>query len=490
MKKILISFIITFCFISSNSQSYYGQSWLMGYMGIYTKYTNNNYTFDSTLVSYNTLTPFVHGKSNICDSNGNVRLISDGFNIYDRNGFVIENGDTLVDKYHYGLTSGSSYLTQSSIFLPMDSGKCYFINPDVTPYMIDSIWSKISVLKKAPFDQLLYNEIDMYANNGKGKVTKRMQKLLDSVEISKTQMMACRHGNSKDWWLLKMAQDSNDVYTFLVTQDSIYNKGKQKMPFSLVSHYDNIGQMMFNTEGDKMITGKNDFESEFFMADFDRCYGTLSNYEKIKVPIQNSAFGLDSSLFGLCYSPNGKFIYVSKYDHLLQYDVQDKTWFYIGFRDTTDAVFQGYGNMYVAPDGKLYIGNWHGFSKQMSVIENPNAKGIACNFCKRCFRSPKIIDGILTDPPCMPNYSLGAKTCYPQSNEELVMKNEELVVYPNPASTKIVVRCRMSDVSKQLYNSIGQLVLSTKENEIDVRNLNSGMYYLKVGNQTKKVVVE
>jgi hypothetical protein len=48
----------------------------------------------------------------------------------------------------------------------------------------------------------------------------------------------------------------------------------------------------------------------------------------------------------------------------------------------------------------------------------------------------------------------------------------------------------MSDVSKQLYNSIGQLVLSTKENEIDVRNLNSGMYYLKVGNQTKKVIVE
>jgi hypothetical protein len=48
----------------------------------------------------------------------------------------------------------------------------------------------------------------------------------------------------------------------------------------------------------------------------------------------------------------------------------------------------------------------------------------------------------------------------------------------------------MSDVSKQLYNSVGQLVLSTKENEIDVHNLSSGIYYLKVGIQTKKVVVE
>jgi hypothetical protein len=57
----------------------------------------------------------------------------------------------------------------------------------------------------------------------------------------------------------------------------------------------------------------------------------------------------------------------------------------------------------------------------------------------------------------------------------------------------------MSDVSKQLYNSVGQLVLSIPptpipskggEVEIDVRNLSSGIYYLKVGNQTKKVIVK
>jgi hypothetical protein len=45
-------------------------------------------------------------------------------------------------------------------------------------------------------------------------------------------------------------------------------------------------------------------------------------------------------------------------------------------------------------------------------------------------------------------------------------------------------------VYKQLYNSVGQLIISTKENEIDVHNLSRGIYYLKVGNQTKKVVVE
>jgi hypothetical protein len=90
----------------------------------------------------------------------------------------------------------------------------------------------------------------------------------------------------------------------------------------------------------------------------------------------------------------------------------------------------------------------------------------------------------------MPNYGLGSKVCYPQSNEELIINNEELVVYPNPASSKIAVKCKLLDVRKELYNSVGQLILSSKENEIDVRNLSRGIYYLKVGNVSRKVVVE
>jgi hypothetical protein len=93
----------------------------------------------------------------------------------------------------------------------------------------------------------------------------------------------------------------------------------------------------------------------------------------------------------------------------------------------------------------------------------------------------------------MPDFNLGALpySCPPLSllnppKEDL----NALEVFPNPSSTKIVVRCQMSDVKKGLYNSVGQLVLSTKENEIDVRNLSKGVYYLRVGNLSKKVIVE
>ena len=489
-KKIFITLII----ILSNSilfaQAYYGKSWMIGLAGIFAKFDNSSYIFDTTNVSNNSQTAFLAGKSSICDSNGNIHLISDGLNVYDAQGNYIIGGDTLANLYYYNYQGGMSPYSQSSIFLPMDSGKCYFILPTATQWTIDNIWFN-SNLQKAPFDQLYFNEINMYSNNGKGVVTKRMQKLLENVEISKTQMMACRHGNGKDWWLLKKASDSNNVYTFLVTQDSIYNKGIQRLPFPMYRQYDNMGQMMFNNDGTQIATTQNDLLGIVYIADFDRCYGTLSNYQKIQVPAQPSGPVLDSTTTGVCFSPNNQFLYVAKYDHILQYNLTDNTWFYVHYKDTTDTEFQGYNTMYLAPNNKIYIGNWNGFSKQMSSIDNPNLKGNACNFCRKCFKSPKVLDGFLKTPPCVPNYGLDAMpNCWPLSSEQLAISSEQLEVYPNPSSTIFEVRGSKKGSKKELYNSIGQLIISTKENEIDVHNLSKGIYYLKVGNQTKKVVVE
>jgi len=39
--------------------------------------------------------------------------------------------------------------------------------------------------------------------------------LIQNANLRKTQMMACRHGNGKDWWLLKQEGDSANVHVFL-----------------------------------------------------------------------------------------------------------------------------------------------------------------------------------------------------------------------------------------------------------------------------------
>jgi hypothetical protein len=310
-------------------------------------------------------------------------------------------------------------------------------------------------------------------------------------------MMACRHGNGKDWWLLKQEGDSANVHTFLFTQDSVYDKGVQEFAEPVFTIYDTRGMSTFNSLGTQYASTSSGLSKGLvFIADFDRCYGKLSNPKVITMPtdLSHDPFQptqIDKTSVALAYSPNGQFLYVIGQFNIFQYDLNDNTWFKISELDTTWQQFQEYETAYLGGDNKIYIGNWNGLSKQMSRIDNPDVKGAGCNFCPRCLRLDSLVNGYVGTPPCMPNYGLGARVCYPEGllnppKEDL----NTLEIYPNPSSTKIVVRCQMSDMKKDLYNSVGQLILSTKENEIDVRNLSKGVYYLRVGNLSRKVIVE
>jgi hypothetical protein len=377
----------------------------------------------------------------------------------------------------------------------MDSNIYYFI----TPAMSDSVYNDCyNNGGDCHFDLLLYNVIDMNANNGAGKVVKRMIPALEKGNLRKTQMMACRHANGKDWWLLKNEGDSANVHTFLFTQDSVYDKGTQLFNQIYWDIWDGRGQSVFNSVGSQFSTvSQGTLEGYVFIADFDRCYGTLSNPKVIQMPEGSQYNPNDASLkerkaVGLAYSPNGQFLYVISVKNIYQYDLQDNTWFHVAGLDTTAQQFTDYETAYLAPDSKLYIGNWAGTCKQMSRIDNPNVKGAGCNFCPKCLRFDTLTGYTrASTPPCMPNYGLGSKVCYPEGllnppKEDL----NAIEVFPNPSTTIFEVRGSMKGSKKELYNSVGQLVLSTKENEIDVKYLPKGLYYLKVENQTKKVIVE
>ncbi|MBK8686447.1 MAG: hypothetical protein IPN26_16510 [Bacteroidetes bacterium] len=56
--------------------------------------------------------------------------------------------------------------------------------------------------------------------------------------------------------------------------------------------------------------------------------------------------------------------------------------------DTVYDYFNGYSMGYLGWDKKLYIGNWHGLGKTMSVIDSPDNKGISCGWCPKCLRFP------------------------------------------------------------------------------------------------------
>ena len=489
MKLILI--IVCGFFVNSQvlAQGKYGHNWVLGRGNTY------NYNFDNQqLLVYDTNYKFYFrpGSSCISDSFGTLKIVSQGFDILGNSGTPIENGDTIVPVEIYIKQGGRSNYSQSSIILPFTNDIYYVITPTASDFEVLNYWN-VPNSGRALFDLLLYHKVDMKLNGGLGKVVKKAVPLLDNVKLSKTQMMACRHANGIDWWLLKQAHDTNLIYKFLVTSDSIYTYQPQGFSEPHFTKLDIHGQSMFNPEGTKYATvclGIN----QLFFADFDRCTAQLSNPTIINLAnhqIQPLDTTSEAAPRGICFSPNGSFIYIVKGYNIFQYEWGEPdsalAWYHVANLDTTWDQFQKWGSSYLGPDNKIYIGNLGGVGKAMTTIDNPDIKGAGCGFCPKCFQFPKIGAG---NPPCMPNYELGADLpCWPLDNDDVKRKEEDFVVYPNPASTILHIKTDLKKI-RELYNSVGQLIISTRENEINVIHLPGGVYYLKCGNAARKIIID
>ena len=70
-------------------------------------------------------------------------------------------------------------------------------------------------------------------------------------------------------------------------------------------------------------------------------------------------------------------------------------------------------------------------------------------------------------------------------------EQQTVTVYPNPASNNLKVNFE-GEANIQLFNLVGQMVYSTTATDnatINVSNLRSGVYMLKVNNKTTKVII-
>jgi len=65
----------------------------------------------------------------------------------------------------------------------------------------------------------------------------------------------------------------------------------------------------------------------------------------------------------------------------------------------------------------------------------------------------------------------------------------DISIYPNPTNDKLFIQ-GLSDATKvSIYNVLGKLVLSqTISKEIDVNNLQSGIYIIKIADEQKEIV--
>lgn len=509
MKKYLALFIIHYSLfiLNSNAQNNkMGNTWIIGYGMM-------NATFDGTFnmpITKQYITGFCspciyafgNSHSNICDSSsGKIVFTCNSMRLFDTLGNIIENGDSLQpNKIYSNNNPPQSIHNQGSLILPKGSDGLYYV---FTATITDTTYTKFKNSPiKFPNDLLQYHVVDMKANGGMGKVIQKNIPLIENNEISWVGMMAVRHSNGYDWWLLKQGFDTNKVYTFLVTKDTVLLDTIQYFSEPNFGLYSNVGQSCFSSDGSKYAVVQGGNNRDLFVADFDRCYGILSNPQTYKVPIDSSSDAylhsvgiLDSIFGGVCFSPNDNFIYISKSSNIYQFEYknQDSTtaWYLVKHgEDTSYQQFAYYSQLYKGIDNRIYIGKHGGIARQNSVINYPDLKGSACGFCRKCLRCDTCW-GYTSTPPNMPDFNLGALpySCPPLNTEQLAVSSEQLEVYPNPSSTVFYIKNKKGK-KKELYNAIGELIYSTTKEEINVSHFSIGVYYIKCDNVVKKVIVE
>jgi len=449
---------------------------------------------------------FGNAASNICDSaTGKLLMLCNGYILYDTLGNIIENGDSLVHSklYDANCCPSAGIYTQGSIILPKGSNNQFYV---ITVSVTDSMFTYWNTNPfgdgRFPFDILQYHVVDMNANGGIGRVVQKNIKILENKEVNIVGMMACKHANGYDWWLLKQGANANAVYTFLVNKDTVILDTIQTFPQPVFGYYGIAGQSCFNSDGSKyaFATGGgylNNQGAHLFVADFDRCYGTLSNIKEIKVPYDSTKTILDtlwqsydSLITGVCFSPNDSFLYVTRRYNLYQYDFNETdsmlAWFLL--KQGPDTAMLRKGQLQLGIDGRIYVGKMDGGGHSNSVIYKPDQKGYGSDYrplwlrCDTCDYTQSFAN--------MPNFNMPKKEpCWPLQTEQVPLKESAWHFYPNPATQQIFIT-QAQGKWKVLYNTVGQVLVSTSKDEIEVGGLRRGVYYLYCDGRVKKVIVE
>jgi hypothetical protein len=226
------------------------------------------------------------------------------------------------------------------------------------------------------------------------------------------------------------------------------------------------------------------------------------------------SIGIDSGIWGVCFSPNDSLVYTVGRAHLYQYDPYDPDTStaitMLAEYDTTDVAFSEFMVISKGHDQKLYIGNRQTNSSSISRIDYPNVRGVGAGFCPKCidFPAPSVVNNgngcCVYTPPIMPNYTLGADTTTSIGTPQAQLGQPILKVYPNPATH--LLNIAFSGLGNgetarfKLKNMIGQevasLVLSGSNGfaSLDIAGLPAGVYVYSVtsnngSSQTGKLVI-
>ncbi len=330
---------------------------------------------------------FWGGNSSMCDSVGNLLFFSNAEKIYNANYALMANGNNL--------NGTNQRQPQGVISLPFPQ------HPNLFMVLISEIKYFSAAVGYAGY-KTYKNVVEMGETAGQTNVLeKKIEIINDTLEYG--QLVATKHANGLDWWILVPAAYTNQYYTMLLDSSGISIVDTQACG---AVFRDGLGQAVFSPNGMKyarVVGITTTTPNHLYIYDFDRCTGKLSN--PLHLEYENWGFGN-----GCAISPNSRFLYALNANYVFQYDLKAID---IAASKTLVAEWDGYVHevsfattfaaAQLAPDGKIYIAT--AFSAPfLHVIEYPDRKGLACQVHQRAVHLPNYNNYSV---PNHPNYRLG-----------------------------------------------------------------------------------
>jgi len=423
---------------------------------------------------------FNYQTNSYSNASGKLLYMSNGCSLADSEAQILPNGDSLGYGKIWGVNCPKSQpLPQAGLFL-------HFENNQDTLIYLHTILDTFNGGEKAFLKCIYETKIDI---SNKSVISKNKIILYDTLYGN---LMAVPTENYTKWWILVPKKRSNEYYILLYTQKGVEKVLRQQIGIEHIELGTGGSQGIFSPDGKRYAFYSSLNGLQVF--DFNRTTGLLSNFRWYDITFPVNAIS------GCGFSPNSRFVYVSNTTEVIQVDLEelnsDKALDTVGvFDNFFDPYATTYKQMALGPDCRLYIST-SGGNRYLHVIMHPDRKGKECMLINRGLKLPtRNANAIPNFPhyrvdeayPCDSTIRIQLNTAV---DELYKFKNAEIMLYPNPAGSELVlydlhqkitgeIRIKIIDIHGRIRHEIIEHNTG-QEISISLKGMESGLYFVRM----------
>jgi gliding motility-associated-like protein len=289
------------------------------------------------------------GSASVADRNtGSLLFYTDGVTVWNAQDQIMPNGN--------GLLGGNTILlssTTAAVIIPKPASNVeYYV---------------VTIDEQASSNGVRYSLVDMRLDNGLGDIVPG-QKNIPIFSTGSEKLEVVPTADGAGYWLLTHDNPGNSFFAFKITSSGIQTNPVVSTVGGVQGN--GSGHMKVNRQFTKLAMG-NFFDRTIELFDFNQTTGVVSN------PIIWNTSVSQPNIYGIEFSPNGKKIYVSNLELIIQYDItQNNAADILNSRYAiVGSVFFQPASLQLGPDQKIYVN-----AGSIDVISCPDLDRDACGF--------------------------------------------------------------------------------------------------------------